>query len=376
MIRPNKKILRNCALLLIAILLLWTPIKHLSWSVRLAFSIQKLASGVQEKKLAVMETKVRRQDGIHSYEALCYRPSRTPAIAAVILAPGLSEQGCYHPRMIALSRALADKGLFVITPDIKEFRELRIAIEPIDQLVFWHRQVTALEGGENVRKIGLAGISFSGTLALIAATRPEIRNNVAFVLGIGPYLNLIRCTREWFAAGNVNEGNGNYPTRLYAKWLIMRAALDMIASADDRQFLDQVLKDLLLSQKVPPARPNLTSEGLRWYNLAVMRPGQTDTDLSFWIERHLTSTIYPKLDPQRMLSNLRSPLFLIHGAYDDLIPPRESIEFHEHYSPSQLLISPFLTHTHPTDKALTFRQKLMAGWDTLKFCYQLARTIQ
>jgi dienelactone hydrolase len=376
MIRQNKKWRWIGSGLLIAILLLWTPIKHLSWSVRLALSIQKLATGTQEQKLAVIETKVRRQDGIHSYEALCYRPSRTPATTAVILAPGLSEQGCYHPRMIALSHALADKGLLVITPDIKEFREFRIAVEPIDQLVFWHRQVTAMEGGQNVRKIGLAGISFSGTLALIAAARPEIRENVTFVLGIGPYYDLIQCTKEWFAAGDAREGNGSYPTRFYAKWLIMRAALEMLPSPGDHQFLDQVLNDLLLSKKVPPAGANLTPEGLRWYNLAITHPGQTDEELSASIQEHLKATIYPKLNPQNALSGLRCPLFLIHGAYDDLIPSRESEEFQRRYARTHLLISPFLTHTHPTDKKLTLRQKLAAGWDTLKFCYQLARAIQ
>jgi pimeloyl-ACP methyl ester carboxylesterase len=376
MIRPGKKLLKSCILFLFAILLLWNPIKYLSWSVKLALAMQQLASGAKEQKLSVIEAKIHRQDGDHSYEALYYRPGNKPATSAVVLAAGLSEQGCYHPRLMALARVLANNGLLVVTPDIKEFREFRIAAEPIDQLVFWHRQTNTLEGGEGVRKVGLAGISYSGTLALIAATRPEIRQNVSFVLAIGPYYNLIRCTREWFAAGAVNEGNGYYPTRFYAKWLIMRAALDMIAATEDRPFIDQVLNNLLLSKKVPPPGSNLTPEGLRWYNLAVMKPGQTDAELSFWIERHLTSTIYPKLDPQSMLTNLRSRLFLIHGAYDDLIPPKESMELHRHYLRSYLLISPFLTHTHPTEKPLTFRQKLATGWDTLRFCYQLARAIQ
>jgi pimeloyl-ACP methyl ester carboxylesterase len=376
MSKLNKKLIKACVLLLFLILLLWSPIKHLSWSVKLAISMQQLAAGGGEQKLSVLEEKIRRQSGGHTYEALYYRPSNRQATSAVVLAAGLSEQGCYHPRLIALARVLANNGLLVITPDIIEFRNFRIAAEPIDQLVFWHQQVKTLQGGEKVSKIGLAGISYSGTLALIAATRPEIRQNVSFVLGIGPYYDLIRCTREWFAAGNAMEGNGYYPTRFYAKWLIMRAALDMIAAVNDRPFIDRVLNHLLLSQKIPPAEPNLTPEGLRWYNLAVMKPGQTDVELSFWIERHLTSTIYPKLDPQSMLHNLQSRLFLIHGAYDDLIPPRESIDLHQHYLRSYLLISPFLTHTHPTEKPLTLRQKLSTGWDTIKFCYQFARTIQ
>lgn len=375
MILSNKKWKWACAGLLVATLLLWNPIKHLSWSVKLAFSMQKLASGAAEQNLAISESKVRRQKGTQSYEALCYRPAHTRASTAVILAAGLSEQGCYHPRLIALSRLLAGNGLLVVTPDIREFREFKIAAEPIDQMVFWHSQISTMERSEEVRKIGLAGISYSGTLALIAAARPEIRDNVAFFIGIGPYYSLIRCTQEWFAAGNPNEGNGYYPARFYAKWIIMRAALDMLPTPGDRQHLDQVLYSLLITKKAPAAAPDLTPEGLRWYQLATTQPGQTDAELSAKIEKHLTLSIYPQLDPGKALRGLRSPLFLIHGAYDDLIPPRESMELHQRVARSYLLLSPFLTHTHPTGVQLTLKQKIKAGWDALAFCYQLSRAI-
>ena len=71
--------------------------------------------------------------------------------------------------------------------------------------------------------------------------------------------------------------------------------------------------------------PELTPEGMRWYELATLHPGRTDAELSAAIEQHLKSTIYLQLDPKTALSRLNCPLFLIHGAYDDLIPPRESV---------------------------------------------------
>ena len=188
-------------------------------------------------------------------------PTRSAASTAVIVSAGISELGCYHPRLVALARILADKGLLVITPDIREFREFKIAASPIDQMLFWYKQVPTLEGGEKIKKTGLAGISYSGTLALMAAARPEIRNQAAFVVAIGPYYNLMRCARAWFAAGSPAEGNGYYPTRFYAKWIVMLAALDMLEKPSDRQFLQQVLKGLLLQKKIPPADSNLTPEG-------------------------------------------------------------------------------------------------------------------
>ena len=360
---------------LIAVILLWAPVKYLSMAIRVALSIKNLADGGSAPRIAVAEAKVIRRNGTRTYEALCYRPAQASATTAVIVSAGISELGCYHPRLVALSRILAEKGLLVITPDIREFREFKIAASPIDQMLFWYKQVPTLEGSAKIRKTGLAGISYSGTLALMAAARPEIRDNAAFVIAIGPYYNLIRCTREWFAAGSQGEGRNGYPTRFYAKWIIMLAALDMLEMPSDRQFLQQVLKDLLLQKEVPPADSALTPEGARWYALATMYPGQSDDTLSSEIEGYLTPRIYRQLAPEDSIKDLKCPVFLIHGANDDLIPPEESRDIHQQAQNSYLLVSPFLTHTHLTDNRLSRKQQLIAAWDALTFCFHLAKAI-
>jgi pimeloyl-ACP methyl ester carboxylesterase len=363
-------------LLLIACALLVNPLMHAVFAVRLAVSFQRLASGSAEQFPGVKEARIRRRMGTQDCEALLYYPANSPPTSAMVLVAGLSELGCYHPRLKAFSRLLADKGMMVITPDIREFREFQISPEPIRQILFWHNEVPKLEGGDRVQTTGLAGISFSGTLALIAATRPEIREKVGFVVAIGPYSSLIRCTRNWFAAGPVTVSGDYYPTRFYAKWIVMLAALDMLESGSDRTFLRGVLHNLLIQKNVPPAGADLTSDGKRWYALATMKEAQSDPELSQRIEQHLVSHIYPELDPEEALRNLRCPAFFIHGAYDDLIPPEESIELHKRISHSYLLISPFLTHTHPTDKELSLIQKARAALDAVVFSYHLSKVIR
>jgi pimeloyl-ACP methyl ester carboxylesterase len=363
------------ALLLVVCILLANSVNHAIFAVRLAFSLQKLAQGSTALNSDIQESKIHRQAGPQSFNALVYSPAKSSAKTAVVLVAGLSEQGCYHPRLIALSKLLASRGLLVITPDIQEFRDFQITAEPVDQIQFWFREVPKLEWGQTVQKTGLAGISYSGTLALIAAAKPEIRDTVGFVAGIGPYSSLIRCTRGWFAPGPVTVGDDYYPTRFYAKWIVMRSALGMIASESDRVFLHKVLDDLLLQKKVSPIPPDLTAEGERWYALATMRENQSDPELSMQIERYLVANIFPQLDPGEALTRLKCPTFLIHGAYDDLIPSEESVELHRRLPHSFLLISPFLTHTHPTDKPSSFSRKAKAALDTIVFCYQFARVI-
>lgn len=351
-------------------------IDHLVFTTRLAVSLQRLSSGAEEGSLDCVESKVSRRHGSQDLEALVYRPGKSPARSAVVIAAGISELGCYHPRLVALSRTLADKGLLVITPDIREFREFRITADPVDQIIFWYGESRRLPGSEEVRKVGLAGISFSATLALIAAARPEIRNDVGFLVGIGAYYDLARCARGWFAADPHATPKNYYPTRFYAKWIVMRAALDMVGSKSDRDFLTHVLDCLLLQKDIPTPPPGFSAEGARWYALATMNENQTDGELAARIEKHLAAGLYASLDPSSAVEQLRCPAFFIHGAHDDLIPPQESMDLHRNIPGSRLLISPFLTHTHPTDRRLSFLQKARAAADSAVFCFHLSRAIR
>jgi pimeloyl-ACP methyl ester carboxylesterase len=361
--------------LLITGILFWSPLSDLVFSVRLLLSLQKLASGATGEDLAVEETKINGQTDSKAYEALLYRSSKLRATEAVIVVPGLSELGCYHPRLVAFSRFLADRGLIVITPDIREFRNFQITAEPIEQILFWYKQAKALEEGR-IKKIGLAGISYSGTLALMTAARPEIRDSVAFVVAIGPYYDLLRCTRGWFHTEPADSRGEYYPTKFYARWIIMLSALDLIPEIKDRLFLHDELELLLLQQKVRPPGFELTPEGLRWHALATQRTGQSDQELAHKIEQYLVERVYPQLDPKQVLDGVHCPVFLIHGAYDDLIPPTESMELNRRVSHSYLLVSPFLTHTHPNVIPLSPIQKAGAVLDTLDFCYQFSRVIR
>ena len=363
------------AVLLLAAAWLWDPVKDLAYSVRLALVLQRQASGATGEGLAVREIKVRRPWGSENREALVYYPRGSSPRKAVIIVAGLSELGCYHPSLVAFSRQLAHTGVYVITPDIREFRAFRISAEPMEEVVFWFNQIGALEGSRRVEKTGLAGISFSATLVLIAAARSDLRDRVSFVLGIGPYCDLSRCAGEWFAAGPGTAADGRYPTRFYAKWIIMLAALEMVPHPGDRRSLHSVLEALLLQREIPSPEPGLTDEGKRWYRLATMRGDRSDDELVRRIEERLAAKLYHELDPVKSLPDLRCPAFFLHGAYDDLIPPRESLDLHQRIPRSFVLISPFLTHTHPSDRKLPLRRRVTAGLEALMFCYRLARVI-
>jgi pimeloyl-ACP methyl ester carboxylesterase len=342
-------------------------------TVRLLGVVRRVAAGEIGSGPAVKEETIIRHPGGAERIAIAYRPANANPASAVILVHGISELGCYHPRLVSLARALAEAGYMVLTPDIAMFRDFRIHPPPLDEISYWLKEARNTDGGRQLRRVGLAGISFSGTLCLIAASRQQNRDTVAYVVGIGSFDDLIRCSTGWFAAGPVTVGDGYYPTRFYAKWIMMLAAIDMLESNEDREYIQAVLRSLLLQKAVPAIPGSLTVEGRRWHRLALMREDQEDPALAHRMEQHIAGILYPGLATRQPAAEIRCPVFLAHGAYDDLIPPEESLQLREKilHAKSYLVISPFLTHTHPMEEPLHWRQKAGAALDLLSFFHAL-----
>ena len=66
----------------------------------------------------------------------------------------------------------------------------------------------------------------------------------------------------------------------------------------------------------------------------------------------------------------------MHGAEDDLIPSRESLELHRRLPRSYLLVTPLIGHTHPAETPLPFRQKMKALWDIAYFSFHLSQVLE
>jgi len=346
---------------------------RLAPTVRLLGVVRRVAAGEIGGNAAVKEVTIIRHPGGVRRLGIAYLPANANPTSAVILVHGVSELGCHHPRLVSLARALAEAGYMVLTPDIAMFRDFRIHPPPLDEISYWLREVRNTDGGRRLRRVGLAGISFSGTLCLIAASQQQNRDAAAYVVGIGSFDDLIRCSTGWFAAGPVTVGDGYYPTRFYAKWIMMLAAIDMLESSKDREYIQTVLRSLLLQEAVPAIPGSLTAEGRRWHRLALMREDQEDPALARRMERHIAGILYPGLATRQPAAEIRCPVFLAHGAYDDLIPPEESLRLREKilHARSYLVISPFLTHTHPMQKPLNWRQKAGAALDLIAFFHAL-----
>ncbi len=371
-IQKSRRLISICLLIVLGACFFF-PARQAVHAVQLMLALKALSSGDMASGLPVLQEKIALPKGSGTMEGISYRPAGEAPERAILMVPGISELGCYHPRLMALCRSLADKGFLVITPDIREFREFEMPPEAIDQIVFWFGQIPGLPGAGRVKSIGMGGISFSGTLSLIASTRPGILGRPAWVLAIGPYDDPLRCSRDWFAPGPITVSPGYFPTRFYAKWILMLAALDMLSDPMERELMRATLKNLLLQKEITTPQ-TLSAEGRRWRRMALLREDESDPELAGKIQEFLAPRLYSRITPFEAAAEIRCPVFLVHGAFDDLIPPEESRRLKDRIKQARayLLISPFLTHTHPMDKPLSWSEKASGIASIFSFFYSFS----
>jgi hypothetical protein len=123
--------------------------------------------------------------------ARVYEPA-PPRGRALLLVPPLDPGGMDAPRLIGMARQLASSGVTVVTPAIPELARFEIvpaATASIAQAALWLASDATLAPDG---KVGLAGIGFTGGLAVVAAGREAIAARIAYVVSIGGHDDLPR----------------------------------------------------------------------------------------------------------------------------------------------------------------------------------------
>src|SRR5262245_36924904 len=109
---------------------------------------------------------------------------------AMLLVPGVHAAGVDEPRLVQFARDLAAVGHTVLTAELIDLTQYRItprSTDMIEDAALWlSNQRNLAEDG----RVGMMGISFAGGLSIVAASRPSLRDRVAFVMSFGGHGDL------------------------------------------------------------------------------------------------------------------------------------------------------------------------------------------
>jgi len=338
-----------------------------------------------------------------SLRARVYTPDGDGRRVALVVS-GLHVAGIDEPRLIRLSRELAESGVVVVTPDIPALSRFEIAPEITDDIE--HAAVwLATESGMAVdKRIGMMGISFSGGLSIVAAGRPSLTDRVAYVFSLGGHADLPRVLRylctgtEPMPPGRVRlrpdatvtSGPGGppldqpfiRPPHDYGVAVMLLGLADRLVPAAQVEPLRAAIRRYLnasaLDSNVDKTQAAHEFDALRQTAKTMREPSATL--LRYVNERdvvHLGARLLPLIGTYAgnpALSPSRSPkpsapVFLLHGIEDNVIPSIESEYLADQlrpHAPVRLLLSGLISHAE-ADQPIRMNDvvKLASFWGDL-----------
>jgi dienelactone hydrolase len=245
-------------------------------------------------------------------------------------------------------------------PDLQAYRITPRATDVIEDAVTWMvRQPELASDG----RAGIIGVSFAGGLALSAASRPAIRDKVAFVLSFGGHGDLPRVL-HYLATGEAPRvpGLAAHPPHDYGVAVVLYGLADSgIVPADQVEPLRRGIETFLLASQLTLVSLEQADAGFaKAREMAAALPEPSRTLLTWVNERNvgrLGPAVLPylpkagsdgALSPERVSVPTGAPIYLIHGIDDTVIPAAESAllaEALEHKGARvRVLLSGLITH--------------------------------
>jgi acetyl esterase/lipase len=284
--------------------------------------------------------------GSQQVRARLYLPSNHPNAPAMVIFHGVHHLGIEEPRLKAFATAMAGCGLRVLTPELPGIKDYRVSLDSartIGESVKWFAAQT---GGP----VGVMGLSFSGGLALVAAEDPQYGPDFKFVFVVGSQDSMERVSRYYMTGRDVRP-DGTVEVMKpheYGPLVIEYEYLEDFVPAADLEPIRAVLRAHLYEDK--PGE----DQALHALNPAQMREALALMDTSLPSTRAgIVAAIqrnaykFAALSPEEHLRTLTTPVYLLHGGADNLIPSAETLWMASEMQPKELkamLVSPALTH--------------------------------
>jgi len=299
------------------------------------------------------------------------RPRQT-----VLLVSGLHPAGIDEPRLIHLSRTLAESNVLVVTPDIPELSRFDITTHVTDRIeaaAVW----LALESGfAPDGRIGLMGVSFSGGLAVVAAGRPSLRGRLRYVFSFGGHDDL-RLVLDHFCAGGLVDPSDeaglpekaapSAPHDYGVAIALLTVAEHLVPPEQLTDFKGAVRRFLSASYLDRTDKDRADGEFAALRGVALSMPEPSATLLTYVNARdvaqlgaRLRRSVGAYAETAG-LSPARSPLpgvpvFLLHGRDDTVIPAAESQRLAERLrgrTHVRLLLTDLISHADADQPAHT-----------------------
>jgi dienelactone hydrolase len=242
----------------------------------------------------------------------------------IVLAHGVHYKGIDEPRLIRFARTIAQSGIAVFTPELRQIADYTISPETIEDIGIAAQTLTTRCKKTSV---GVMGLSFAGGLSLLAAADARYAPVISFVVAVGAHDSLERVAR-FFVENEIPEADG---TTLEMKAHDYGAVVLMYGYAD--RFFNE--RDVFTARNALRALLHEDFDEAKKLAEPLSPEGAAEMKLVF---DHREDILGPQIigvisasgptmgrvSPHGNLAGIRARVYLLHGAGDSVIPPSES----------------------------------------------------
>jgi dienelactone hydrolase len=279
---------------------------------------------------------------LDDYSFDLYRPASSRPASTVIVHHGLSPRGPRDARFIALCGALARNGLRVIAPEIPTMSRLEVSPYCIEEMIAIYGAVNRMPAVAD-GPVGVFGVSFAGSLALIAADDPRVELPVRSVLCLGAYADLGATLRRMLG---VDAAGMDEYVRLVFLYLYFDRLLPGAGNRLREALLRRIEADLDGTDRRAAFLGLTANESAGLERLLDPSDEETARRCAALLEADLPAL--RRVSPLHRLHACRPSVHLVHGESDPVIPPGQSRlladRLRRRGADVRCLITPALTH--------------------------------
>jgi pimeloyl-ACP methyl ester carboxylesterase len=296
------------------------------------------ASGPQQIRARIYTPK--------NWTAKDWTPQGRADAPAMVIFHGVHHLGIDEPRLTGFASALASCGIRVLTPElpgIKDYHVSQDSVTAIGESVRWFATQTGAP-------VGVMGLSFAGGLALVADADPQYHSAFKFIVAVGSQDSMQRVA-EYYLSGRDARPDGSteiLPAHEYGPLVLEYEHVEDFVPAADLAPVRAVLRAHLYEDRPAEAAATLLlndAQKREAHNLMDTTLPATRAQIAASIALHIGDG--PGLSPQGNLHTLGTPVYLLHGQADNIIPSAETLWMANELQPKDLravLVSPVLSH--------------------------------
>jgi dienelactone hydrolase len=286
--------------------------------------------------------------GPQQVRARMYTPVGNTTAPAMVLFHGVHHLGIDEPRMMGFARAMASCGIRVLTPELPGIKDYHVSADSVETIGASVKWMASKSGGP----VGVMGLSFAGGLALVAAADPAYHPSFKFVFAVGSQDSMDRVAK-YYLTGQDARPDGSVEVLAaheYGPLVLEYEHLEDFVPAADLGPVRAVLRAHLYEDPKAEAAASLGLNDMQKRETLELMDAAlpaTRAKIAAMTAKHASEM--PGLSPLGRLRTLGTPVYLLHGEGDNIIPAAETLWMARELRPQDLqamLVSPVLSHVN------------------------------